>query len=244
MDSTVPDNTRQALTKAFPSSEMTTLSPATDSRNSPSPAGTRDHTEHPQPFLGPLLPCVHRAAGLVPAACRQPPCPHRTQAPSVLSKPFPAPSTNTASMILCYSCSRNVSWVLAQPAPGRALLCPTWRGVIPPAWMLKVVRGVQGWGSPLCPARMWLLWGFHQHSMLGRCWAQERLGLKRSPARGGDCCLHTSFSPRGCSRTPAPHAGKRCKESPESAGDSIPQLLGYRGSPTALTVSGQGLCQV
>lgn len=40
MDSTVLDSTRQARTKAFPSGEMTILSPVTGSRNSPSPAGT------------------------------------------------------------------------------------------------------------------------------------------------------------------------------------------------------------
>lgn len=224
MDSTVPDNTRQALTKAFPSSEMTTLSPTTDSRNSPSPAGTRDHTEHPQPFLGPLLPCVYRAAGLVPAACRQPPCPHRTQAPSVLSKPFPAPSTNTASMILCYSCSRNVSWVLAQPAPGRALLCPTWRGAIPPAWMLKVVRGVQGWGSPLCPARMWLPWGFHQHSMpremLG---SGGEAGAEAQPSTGGGIAAFTPVLVHGVAAEPQlPMLGRGARKVQRVQGTAFP----------------------
>jgi len=122
----------KAPTKAFPPSEATTPSPKKCSGNSPSPARTCDHPEHPS-GTGAAPAALPEAAvyaeqlggrqGKAPAAPRPPPASPHT---GTLCPPraCPAPSTNTASVIPCYPCSRNVSPAPAHPAPGQGFSVP------------------------------------------------------------------------------------------------------------------------
>lgn len=85
------------------------------------------------------------------------------------------------------------------------------------------------------------------HAQGGAGLGKGGTGLSPMPTRGGECCLHprvysTGSSPR--QHIPSSSRCDECRECSEHAGDSVPQLPGCRGSPTALTAPGQGLYQV
>lgn len=129
------------------------------------------------------------------AAPQSPPCPRRTQEPSVLPEPCSAPSTNTASVILCYPCSRNVSPAPAHPALGQGCAVPHAARSRSPALMLELRHSVLAQGPPPCPtwdggfgltpsAGLRLLGASHQHRTRGRCGARDG-GTGLSPPHTG-----------------------------------------------------------
>lgn len=69
-------------------------------------------------------------------------------------------------------------------------------------------------------------------------------GLRPMPVQGGERCLRPPVYSPPRQHIPSSSCWDKCRKGLERAGDSVPQLPGCRGSPTAVTAPGQGLYQV